>query len=69
MNDIHYITVGFVILSKYEGTGEVNVDRARNLYAGPEDLDEEEYLEEDRTNLQANYWHYAEQICRWGYSL
>lgn len=69
MNDIHYITVGFVILSKYEGTGEVNVDRDRNLYAGPEDLDEEEYLEEDRTNLQANYWHYAEQICRWGYSL
>lgn len=69
MNDIHFITVGFAILGKYENTGEVNVNQDPTLFAGPDDMDEGDYLDVDRTNLDANFWHFDEQINRWGYSL
>lgn len=69
MNDIHFITVGFAILAKYESTGEVNVDRSETIYAGPEELDEDDYDQGDRANLEANYWHFNDTIQRWGYGL
>jgi hypothetical protein len=69
VNDIHHITVGFAILSKYDTAGEVNVNHDPTLYAGPEDMDENDYTEPDRINLEANYWHYDDTITRWGYGL
>jgi hypothetical protein len=69
MNDMHYIGVGFAILSKYDSTGEVNVNQEPTLFAGPGEMERDDFCEEDRTNLEANFWHFDEMISRWGYGL
>lgn len=72
MNDMNHIDKGFAVLRQYEDdtSGEVNVDvGAETIYAGPENIEEQQYTLEDRAMMENNYWHYNANIQRWGYAL
>lgn len=68
MKDMTLIMEGFNILRHY-GEEDASMNYERTLFAGPEDLDLDEYNPDDRQRLENACWHFDENIQRWGYRM
>lgn len=62
------IVEGFAILTKYDEDtgGEVNAGRERDIYAGAQTLEIDDYTDADRAALEELGWEFNENIQRWG---
>lgn len=68
MNDMDCLTTGFAVLSKYDDTrGDVSASFDGTIYAGPQNLPEEDIRAEDRARLAEFGWSFDDTIGRWGY--